>query len=191
MESPLGSNRYFVDVALEPRPTVRPNHLLEPPLVVSLHRGKKRSNAKPSEDRSAHDYGSPLRQACSQADRIESAADLESLWAFVHLVPESVLEPGAIASCAPAVLSGSLASTVTLRENDGKSDTIGYFKFADLTIKEAGTYRLLIALCRMNAPRDDPSSTDGGATTIACVTTGKFLVRSPGPHCSSGRVLCQ
>ncbi|KAL8824438.1 MAG: hypothetical protein Q9191_005059, partial [Dirinaria sp. TL-2023a] len=142
MDASIDNPHYFMRVVIEPRQAVRPGQLLQPPLIVSLHELER----KPTETQRLvngvrENETPPTEQARSPSkgtvEQRSAPPNLESLWAFVHLVPEMTPDSEAMYHCDRPKLSGVLADTLEEPLNRGADEALGYFKFEDLTISDA------------------------------------------------------
>lgn len=195
MDTSTDNHHYSMKVVIEPRQAVRPGHLLQPALVVSLHEaGKRPSATQPSANWMREDEASPTRRGrLMNKDTIERDSvppNIESLWAFIHLIPETTSDSEAMSTCDGPKLCGVLADTLEEIVNRGAGGALGYFKFGNLSISQAGTFRLRITLCRTVVHNDETRSAMAGATTIACVDTRRVVVHPLAACYPLGKSLC-
>ena len=195
MDTSTDNPEYSMRVVIEPRQAIRPGHLLQPPLVVSLHVVERRSSEdQPLVDEIPEDEtpSSPQSSLSSRntAEQDCVKPDIESLWAFVHLVPETAPESESIYTCDQPKLCGGLANTLEEPLNRDVGGTIGYFKFENLTISDPGAFRFRITLCRTILHNNESISALAGATTIACVDTRRIVVHPLAPQYPPGKSLC-
>lgn len=127
MDTSIDNPHYDMRVVIEPRPAVRPGNILQPPLIVSLHEVER----KPTEtQRSAsgmrEDEASPAQRGRSTSkgtvEQCSAPPNLESLWAFIHLVPETTPDSEAMYPCDRPKLCGVLADTLEEPVNRGAGD---------------------------------------------------------------------
>ena len=195
MDTSTDNLQYFMRMVMEPRPAVRPGHLLQPALVVGLHEvDRRQTDTQPAPTDMGEDEASPTQRGRlmnkGTVERGTVQSNIESLWAFVHLIPETTPDSEAMKMGDGPKLCGVLADTLEEPVNRGEGGALGYFKFGDLTVSQAGSFRLRITLCRTVVHNDETRSAMAGATTIACVDTRRVVVHPLAPCYALGKSLC-
>jgi hypothetical protein len=152
--------QYAIDFIVQPPRTARVGHTLPGSIIVRL----RTTNTDPD----------------------DAIADSPNMVALATLVPG----PNSTASSDPAVLNTLLAGRrvdsihpFADDEADGSiasmdmagSQGVGYMRFPDLVICQAGTYRIRITLLRIHT--SDPS---GGGTAVQVIDSNPIVVQSSG-----------
>ncbi|KAJ4374929.1 hypothetical protein N0V83_002007 [Neocucurbitaria cava] len=134
-----------------------------------------------------------VRLRTTNADPDDAVADSTNLVAVATLVPG----PNSTASTDPSVLNalligrrfdsihpfaddeadGSIAS-MDMADPSG----VGYMRFPELVIRQAGTYRIRITLIRIrNSASDPPVSSAGNGSAVHIVDSNPIVVYGSGP----------
>lgn len=156
-----------MDIIVQPPPSARAGYSLNGTIIVRL----RTTNANPE----------------------DAIADSSNLVAVATLVPG----PNSTGSTDPAVLNGLLAgrrfdsihpfsddeadgSIASMELDDPRG--VGYMRFSDLSIRQAGTYRIRITLLRVRGSSSDPpvASVTGGAA-VQIVDSNPIVVQGSGP----------
>lgn len=131
----------------------------------------------------------------------EVIGDASNLVATASLIPE----PGSTASTDPNVLHQLLAgrrceiihtladdeadgSIASMELNDPRA--VGYMRFTDLAIRQAGTYRIRITLIRIrNSSSDPPVASVTGGVSVQIVDSNPIVVQASGPTAYNGKYM--
>ena len=137
-----------------------------------------------------------VRLRTANADPEEAIADSTNLVAVATLVPG----PNSTAPADPSVLNNLLVGkrfdsihSFADDEADGSIASmdmadpygVGYMRFPELVIRQAGTYRIRITLMRIrNSSSDPPASSVGHGSTVQVVDSNPIVVYPSGsvPH---------
>jgi|TARA_R110002003_G_scaffold104_25_gene8400 hypothetical protein len=133
-----------------------------------------------------------VRLRTTNADPEDALADSANLVAVATLVPGNSTAPAdpsilnallvgrrfdSIHPFADDEADGSIAS-MELADPNG----VGYMRFPDLVIRQAGTYRIRITLIRIrNSASEPPVSSAGNGASVQVVDSNLIVVNSAGP----------
>jgi hypothetical protein len=128
-----------------------------------------------------------VRVRTTNADPEEAVADSGSLFAV------ATLAPGPSLTASSGLLAGQIYDNIHSFNDDEADGSIasmdmadphgvGYMRFPQLVIRQAGTYRIRITLFRMPSSASDPSPGNGVAVHI--VDSNPIVVNGGGPSTS-------
>lgn len=158
---------YAMDIVVQPPPTARAGYSLNGTIIVRL----RTTNSHPD----------------------DAIADSGNLVAVATLIPG----PNSTVSSDPNVLSTLLAgryfdnihpfsddeadgSIASMELDDHRG--VGYMRFSDLVIRQAGTYRIRITLIRIrNSSSDPPVASAAGGASVQIVDSNPIVVQGSGP----------
>ena len=132
----------------------------------------------------------------------EATEDASNLAAIASLVPG----PNSTVSSDPAVLHTLLAGrrcenihtfaddeadgSIASMELNNDARAVGYMRFSDLVIRQAGTYRIRITLIRIrNSSSDPPVASVTGGLSVHVVDSNPIVVHPSGPTAYNGKYL--
>lgn len=141
----VASNPYEMHIIVQPPHQARSGHVLTPPTTISLR-----------------------SSGASQAGQ-GLGGNINNYWAFVSVVSEDGMV--ALAPPSTTLLSGALADSVHEDRLTDSGQGIGHCAFPNLTINQAGDFRLRISLLRMPTGQGGPSagSLDTSVRNVASV----------------------
>ena len=159
--------RYAMDIVVQPPPTARAGYSLNGTIIVRL----RTTNTHPD----------------------DAIADSGNLVAVATLIPG----PNSTVPSDPNVLSTLLAgryfdnihpfsddeadgSIASMELDDPRG--VGYMRFSDLVIRQAGIYRIRITLIRIrNSSSDPPVASVAGGSSVQIVDSNPIVVQGSGP----------
>lgn len=176
-------------VILEPPSAAKPGQTLYPPLVLSLRTENEHDQQMHSHPNSISDDeqqdGAAISPVPSDLASETANEGSDTVWAFVHLVPDSrdaVQVPISPPHHTATGLKGTLTASPHHAVSPVSEKGVQYIKFEDLSINNIGLFSLRVVLCRMQRVSGHSSLSVGAATTIGCINTRRIFVHPSGYH---------